>query len=133
MKITVKTTFDFGKLARYIESGQLSTQANRILGSHIAHASKRFIMQGKVKPKLKPVTRRIRKAMGIHQNAPLFRTGTLANSLKPTKEGIVGADYGLLHLEGKDRPQRNFIVFEEEKIRKPLNTLMKKVHRALKK
>ena len=142
MKITVKTTFDFGKLAKYVSSGEFSAQANRILGAHVADASKRFIMQGKVKPELKPSTRKRRSRMGITQNAPLFRTGTLANSLKPVNEGIKGAHYGKDHLKGYPLKRgnttvmvqpRDFIVFEEERIKKPFNTLMKKMGRALKK
>ena len=71
--------------------------------------------------------------MGINTNTPLFRTGTLANSLKPVKEGINGAKYGKYHLEGDGVKERNFIAFEKEKIQKPLNTLMKKFGKALKK
>ncbi len=138
MRITVKTTFDFEKLATYIEFGHLTKQAHKILGGHIVEASKRFIMQGKVKPALEKQTIRRRKRMGITQNAPLFRTGELANSLKPVKEGTIikgikGSYYGTYHLEGDGVPVRNFIVFEKEKIRESLKVLMKHIGRALKK
>ena len=52
MKLQVRSTFSFGKLAQYISSGEFARQKNRILGAHIAEASKRFIMQGKVQPRL---------------------------------------------------------------------------------
>ncbi len=138
MKLQIKTTFDFGKLARFIENQSAAGfmgQTERILGSHIAEASKRFIMQGKVTPKLAKSTikRRVRSKVRQNVNTPLFHTGTLANSLKPVEEGIKGAYYGIYHLEGDGVPQRNFIAFEKEKIQKPLNTLMKKIGKALKK
>ena len=133
MRITVKTTFDFEKLATYIDFGHLTKQAHRILGAHVADASKRFIMQGKVKPELKPQTRKRRSRMGITQNAPLFRTGTLANSLKATKEGILASYYGKYHYEGDGVRVRNFIAFDAEKVKQPFKILMKKVGRALKK
>ena len=135
MKLQIRTTFDFGKLVKFVASEGFTSQVNRILGSHIAESSKRFIMQGKVTPKLKNSTikRRMRSKVKQNVNTPLFHTGTLANSLKPVKEGIKGAYYGIYHLEGDGVPQRNFIAFEKEKIQKPLNTLMKKIGKALKK
>ena len=135
MKLQISTTFDFGKLAKFVESEAFTGQVNRILGSHIAESSKRFIMQGKVTPKLanSTIKRRMRSKVKQNVNTPLFHTGTLANSLKPVKEGIKGAYYGEYHLEGDGVPKRNFIAFEKEKIQKPLNTLMKKFYKALKK
>ena len=120
---------------KYVESESFTGQVNKILGSHVAESSKRFIMQGKVKPKLENITikRRMRSKVKQNVNTPLFHTGTLANSLKPVKEGIKGAYYGKFHLEGDGVQQRNFIAFEKEKIQKPLNTLMKKIGKALKK
>ena len=136
MKLQVRSTFSFGKLAQYISSGEFARQKNRILGAHIAEASKRFIMQGKVQPRLKNETIKRRRRKGVQTNTPLFLTGTLANSLKPTPKGIKGAYYGEHHLTGHSKghfPPRNFAVIEEGKIQKPLNTLMKKFGKALKK
>ena len=135
MKLQIRTTFDFGKLAKFVESEAFTGQVNRIFGSHIAESSKRFIMQGKVTPKLAKSTikRRMRSKVKQNVNTPLFHTGTLANSLKPVKEGIKGVYYGEYHLKGDGVPERNFIAFEKEKIQKPLNTLMKKFYKALKK
>jgi len=56
VKLQVRTTFDFGKLAKYVASEAFTGQVNRILGSHIAESSKRFIMQGKVTPRLEKST-----------------------------------------------------------------------------
>ena len=133
MKLQVRSTFSFGKLAQYISSGEFARQKNRILGAHIAEASKRFIMQGKVQPRLKNETIKRRRRKGVQTNTPLFLTGTLANSLKPTPKGIKGAHYGQFHLEGDGVRTRNFAVIEEGKIQKPLNTLIKKFGKALKK
>ena len=70
----ITTTFDFGKLAKFVESESFKTQVNKILGSHIAESSKRFIMQGKVKPKLENVTikRRMRSKTKQNINKVIF-------------------------------------------------------------
>ena len=134
MKITVKTTFDFGKLANYISSGEFSAQSNKILGASIAESSRQKIKSGKVKPAItNPATIKRRKSMGVTHKKALLRTEALANSLRAKKEGIWGADYGLLHLKGEKRPHRNFIAFDAEKIKQPFKELMEKVGRALKK
>tara|TARA_Y100000310_G_scaffold87100_1_gene83973 strand:+ start:42 stop:446 length:405 start_codon:yes stop_codon:yes gene_type:complete len=134
MKITVKTTFDFGKLARYVSSGEFSDQANRLLGASIAESSREKIKSGKVTPAItNKETIRRRKSMGVTHKKALLRTEALADSLRATKEGIWGADYGVLHLKGKERPYRDFIAFDEEKVKQPFKALMKKVGQALKK
>ena len=71
--------------------------------------------------------------MGVTHRKALLRTGALADSLKAKKEGIWGADYGALHLEGKERPHRDFIAFDAKKVKQPFKALMKKVGQALKK
>ena len=133
MKLEIKTNFSFKKLLDFVKSDAFPAQKNKILGSHVAESSKRFIMQGKVKPALAKSTIKRRMSDGVNTNTPLFKTGTLANSLKVTKEGIEGSHYGKFHLKGDGVPKRNFIVFEEEKIKKPLNTLLKKIKKAMKK
>ena len=133
MKITVKTTFDFGKLAKYVSSGEFSDQANRLLGASIAESSREKIKSGKVTPALLPSTIKRRKRMGVTHKKPLLRTEALADSLKATKEGIMAARYGKYHYEGDGVVRRNFIAFDEEKVKKPFKALMKKVGRALKK
>ena len=133
MELKIKTNFSFSKLLDFVESDAFPTQKNKILGSHVAESSKRFIMQGKGKPNLHIETIKSRMRQGYNTNTPLFRTGTLANSLKATKDGIEGAKYGKFHLKGDGVPERNFIVFEEKKIKKPLNTLVKKMKKAMKK
>ena len=133
MKLKITSNFSFRKLLDFVKSDAFPAQKNKILGSHVAESSKRFIMQGKVKPSLAKETIKSRMKQGYNTNTPLFRTGTLANSLKVTKKGIEGAKYGKFHLKGDGVPQRNFIAFEEEKIKKPLNTLVKKMEKAMKK
>ena len=135
MKLQIRTNFSFARGLKYLESESFTTQKNKILGSHVVDASKRYIMQGKVKPALHNETIKRRMIEGINTNTPLFRTGNLANSLTATKKGIEGASYGKKHLEGipGKLPKRNFIVMEEKRLTKPLNTLVKNINKALKK
>ena len=60
-------------------------------------------------------------------------TGNLVNSLRATKEGIMGAAYGRKHLKGDGVTRRNFIVFDKEKVQKPLNKLIDRMNRVMKK
>ena len=133
MKLKITSNFSFKKLLNFVRSDAFATQKRKMLGSHIAQSSKRFIMQGKVKPALAKSTIKRRMKDGINTNTPLFKTGTLANSLKATKEGIEGSHYGKFHLKGDGVPERNFITIEEEKIKKPMNKLVKKMKKAMKK
>ena len=157
MKLQIKTTFDFGKLARFVSSESFTSQVSKMLGGGIVESSKAFMKSGGVTPKLKPSTIQIRNARGTGGSTPLYETGALANSLKATKDGIKGLHYGELHYKGyKPKqipfkivkgerewfmpntkgirvPARNFISMDEATMRKPMNNLMKQMGRALKK
>ena len=157
MKLQIKTTFDFGKLAKFVASEAFRSQVIKLLGGGIVESSKAFMRSGRVTPKLKPSTIQIRNARGTGGTTPLYETGALANSLKATKDGIKGLHYGELHYKGfKPKqipfkivkgerewfmpntkgirvPARDFIAMDEAKMKKPINTLMKKIYKALKK
>ena len=157
MKLQIKTTFDFGKLAKFVESEAFTSQVSKMLGGGIVESSKAFMKSGGVTPKLKPSTIQIRNARGTGGTSPLYETGALANSLKAKKEGIWGLHYGELHYKGfKPKqipfkivkgerewfmpntkgirvPARNFIAMDAAKMKKPINNLMKQIGKALKK
>ena len=155
MKLQIKTTFDFKKLARYVKSNEFASQTSTILGGGIVESSKAFMKSGGVTPKLKPSTIQIRSARGTGGSTPLYETGALANSLKATKDGIRGLHYGEFHYKGyKPKqipvtkgerewfmpnrkgirvPARNFIAVDTAKMKQPINTLMKQIAKHLKK
>ena len=157
MKLQIRTTFDFGKLAKFVASESFTSQVSKMLGGGIVESSKAFMKSGGVTPKLKPSTIQIRNARGTGGSTPLYETGALANSLKATKDGIKGLHYGELHYKGfKPKqipfkivkgerewfmpntkgirvPARNFIAMDKAKMEKPINKLMKQIGKALKK
>ena len=154
---SIKTTFDFGKLAKYVESESFKEESNKLLGQGIIESSRDFMKSGKVTPKLEQSTIDIRKARGTGGTTPLYETGALAKSLKIKKEGIWGLHYGELHYNGfkpkqipfkvvqNERewfmpntkgikvPARNFIAMDAKRMKKPINAIMKKIGKALKK
>ena len=129
MKIDVKYNIDFKKLQREFEEKKLEKTINEGLSHKVAQTSSRYILDGKVKPKLSKNNPRGQKA------PPLFDTGKLAKSLKGSSKGITGIDYAKQHREpggyvwfkkhGTNRqgqgigvyvdvPQREFIVAKSE-------------------
>ena len=109
MKLQVKTTFDFGKLANRTQKlvddliqktvvGESKAMKNRI--------SSGSTITGKMDI-LKDSTMETRKLRGISGNTPLKATGALLNSIKPEKEGIKSKEYGYYQNTGfttKNRP-----------------------------
>ena len=134
MKLQIKTTFNFRKLEKYVRSEGFRSETNKVLGENVSNASKKFIEQGRVTPPLtKPATIERRRRMGVSHNKPLLRTGALMNSLRPVKEGIIGMYYGEYHLKGEGVDRRWFMVYDRPTMEKPLNNLIKKMGKALKK
>ena len=157
MKLQVKTTFSFKKLTNYMSAKAFSTKAGQVFGAHIADSSRKFIESGKVTPPLKPSTVDIRSEFGTGGSKPLHETGTLAKSLKATKDGQLKMEhYGKYHLEGftpkqipfkvsngkkifvKNTkgikvPRRNFISYGMGKINEPFREIMKNIRKAFRK
>ena len=155
MKLQIKTTFSFSKLAKYVSSESFREQSNKLLGQGIIESSRDFMKSGRVTAPLKESTVKIRKIRGSSGDTPLYDTGALAKSLKVAKEGIKGLHYGKYQYEGfnptmmpiikNDRviftkntkgikvPARNFIAMDTKRMAKPINALMKKIGKALKK
>ena len=133
MKLQIKTTFDFGKLA---------SQMPKILEKHTqrtarssARGAREAIERG-VSPKLKQSTLDRRKRAGTGGSKPLFETGELHRSIKGTSEGLEMNTYGLYHHQGHSKghfPARPFIQPSEKTILKSFDAFRKDLRKALKK
>ena len=144
MKLQIRTTFDFGKLAKFVESEAFTSQVSKMLGGAIIESSRAFMKSGGVTPKLEQSTIDIRKMRGSGGTTPLYETGDLAKSLNVKKDGIWGLHYGKYQYEGfttsknsmipnKKVPPRDFFAIDTAKMKKPINNLMKQIGKALKK
>ena len=133
MKLQVKTTFDFGKLAR---------QMPKILEKHTQRTARssatgaREAIDKGVSPPLKKSTLERRKRAGTGGSKPLFETGALHRSIRGTSEGLEMNTYGLYHHQGHSKghfPARPFIQPSERTILKSFDAFRKELRRALKK
>ena len=133
MKLQVKTTFDFGKLAR---------QMPKILEKHTQRTARssatgaREAIDRGVKPPLKKSTIEIRKKRGTGGSKPLYETGALHRSIRGTSEGLEMNTYGLYHHQGHSKghfPARPFIQPSERAILKSFDAFRKDLRKALKK
>ena len=161
MKLQIKTTFDFGKLAGKIE-GIMNKHAERT-GRVSVQGIKDAIDGGKFDA-ISDATRYVRKE-GLSPNSgmtatsstkPLVHTGKLRRSIKWVsrgQKGIAMEDYGAYHLKerkikknkftksmnfaGKTRPARDFVsagLKEREKgVLKSFDAFRKDLRKALKK
>ena len=161
MKLQIRTTFDFGKLASKIE-GIMNKHAERT-GRVSVQGIKDAIDGGKFEP-ISDATRYVRK-QGLSPNSgmtatpstkPLVHTGNLRRSIKWVsrgQKGIAMEDYGAYHLKerkikknkftksmnfaGKTRPARDFVsagLKEREKgVLKSFDAFRKDLRKALKK
>jgi len=118
MKLEIKTNFDFGKMANKLPK-VIDKFLNESYAGVVAQDSKKFIESGQVKPKLsKESTIPIRTRDGFSKK-PLYRTGTLADSITKSKKGLQMKSYGTLHhsgysptggwIKGKTVPPRPFL------------------------
>ena len=110
MKIDVKYNIDFKKLQREFEEKKLEKTINEGLSHKVAQTSSRYILDGKVKPKLSKNNPRGQKA------PPLFDTGKLADSLKGGPKGISGVNYAKEHRREGGYPweEKGIIVEQRE-------------------
>ena len=142
MKLRIKTTFDFGKLASKLPK-ILEKHTQRTARSS-ATGAREAIERG-VRPALDPggetLKRRkykVKVATGGHSKGggtkPLFHTGTLFRSIKGTSEGLEMWDYGLFQHEGRGHfPPRPFIQPSKKAILKSFDAFRKEIRKALKK
>ena len=133
MKLQIKTTFDFGKLAR---------QMPKILEKHTQRTARssatgaREAIDKGVSPPLKKSTIARRKRAGTGGSNPLFETGALHRSIRGTSEGLEMNTYGLYHHQGHSKghfPARPFIQPSERTILKSFDAFRKDLRKALKK
>ena len=133
MKLQIKTTFDFGKLAR---------QMPKILEKHTQRTARssatgaREAIDKGVSPPLKKSTLERRKRAGTGGSKPLFETGALHRSIRGTSEGLEMNTYGLYHHQGHSKghfPARPFIQPSERTILKSFDAFRKDLRKALKK
>ena len=160
MKLQIRTTFDFGKLAsqmpKILEKHTQRTARSSATGAR--EAIDRGVMTTGGEG-LKDSTIAIRKKRGTGGSKPLYETGALYRSIKGTSEGLEMLNYGLYHHRGyktqgeefmkfrggsyqtadasmipnKKVPARQFIKTSEKTILKSFDAFRKDLRKALKK
>ena len=108
MKLQVKTTFSFSKLASQIP--KILEKHMQRTGRSSATGAREAIDKG-VKPKLEDSTIEIRKKRGTGGTKPLYETGALYRSIKGTSEGLEMLNYGLFHHRGYETQGEEFMEF----------------------
>ena len=88
MKLKIRTTFSFAKLAKYVQSDSFASDMSKLLGGGIVESSRAFMKSGGVTPKLEKSTIDIRRARGTGGTTPIYETGALAKSLKAKKGAV---------------------------------------------
>ena len=102
MKLQIRPTFDFGKLASKAQNLVDSLVTNTISGESKQmknRISSGSTITGKMKA-LESSSKETRKLRGISGTTPLNATGALLNSIKPTPKGISAKEYGSYHNTG---------------------------------
>tara|TARA_Y100000310_G_scaffold13052_1_gene13389 strand:- start:377 stop:877 length:501 start_codon:yes stop_codon:yes gene_type:complete len=111
MKITIKTTFDFGKLASRtpnLISGFIDKTAIGESKQMKKRISSGNTITGKMDA-LKASTLETRELRRISGSTPLKATGALLNSIKPIKNSVVAKEYGYWHNYAVTTKNRPFI------------------------
>ena len=133
MKLQIKTTFDFGKLA--LQMPKILEKHTQRTARSSATGAREAIEKG-VSPPLKKSTIARRKRAGTGGSKPLFETGALHRSIRGTSEGLEMNTYGLYHHQGHSKghfPARPFIQPSERAILKSFDAFRKDLRKALKK
>ena len=139
MKLKIGSTFDFTKLKRYVNSQEFGDFLSNVTVNPIVKGSKEKIINGKVRPVLKPSTRKQRR-YGNKKSVQMSDVKSQSGVLKGLK-GMMMEKYGLYHLQGfKDRsgkkvPKRNFLAFKStgKSITQIIKKFREKFNRRLKK
>ena len=106
MKLQIRTTFDFGKLAKFVASEAFTSQVNKMIGGGVIESSRAFMKSGGVTPKLEKSTIDIRRMRGSGGTTPLYETGNLAKSLNVKK--MVYGDYIMGNTNMKGLPLKKY-------------------------
>ena len=113
MKLEIRVGVNFNKLASDMPKlidGFLSSSKEETV-----KVSKDYIKSGKVNPDIFDSTKARRKRRGNPQSPPMYETGALHDSIKPTDGGIEFKGYGIVHQTGDGVTQREFIVISKAK------------------
>ena len=149
MKLKIKSNISFLKLLKFVHSNQFSNEVVDRIVDPIIKDSKKAIIDGKIKPPLRPATLAARKSRphpkSIGGDKPLYDTGSLYDSIKPSDNndgynfgtgqgfGIEFLKYGLKHITGDGVPQRNFIKLDPKSSKKLSNQILQDLRKALRK
>jgi len=141
MKLSIKTTFNFGKLAS--ELPKIIEKNSQRYARSSAKGAKENISKG-LTPPLSGFTRHIRKLRKRTGTKPLYETGALHRSIKGTSEGLKMLKYGIYHHHGfttgaksmfpdMEVPARPFIFPDKKTILTAFNSFRKDFRKALRK
>lgn len=104
MEIEITRYIRIDKLIRNITDNSLKDEIRAQFAKDVATSSKKFIRDGKVTPKLKKSTIRIRKKyFDVSHEKPLLRQEHLVNSIQATPSGVKYLSYGNNHRLGNNR------------------------------
>ena len=99
MKLQIKTTFDFGKLANKAQNLVDSLVTDTISGES-KQMKKRISSGSTITGKMDSVSKTtidIREMRNSSSKKPMYDTGKLHDSIQPKKEGVWGKTYGTYH------------------------------------
>ena len=99
MKLQIKTTFDFGKLANKTQN-IVDNFVNNTISGESKQMKNRLLSGSTIAGKMKDVSKTtidIRELRNSSSKKPMYDTGKLHDSVKPKKEGISGNYYGTYH------------------------------------
>tara|TARA_R100001460_G_scaffold65971_1_gene106311 strand:+ start:231 stop:659 length:429 start_codon:yes stop_codon:yes gene_type:complete len=137
MEIKITKFIRIDRLLQNIVSDSLKDTIRREFAQDVASSSKKFIRDGKVTPKLKKETLKIRrKYFDVHHEKPLLRQEHLVNSIQATPSGVKYLSYGNNHRLGDNRSGtvREFISIraDESEKTKLLNKIKRKYVKKIK-
>ena len=128
-KIFIETNFSFPNLVR--KYNKLKKKLNTDTHKAIAKTARKMIKGSQLTPLAESTRKQRRKAgFGI---VPLYKTKSLYNSIKGDSKGFHLLSYGKMHDDGKERPQREFIMLNEEAEKEFTEAFIKGIDKALKK
>ena len=131
-KIFIETNFSFPNLVR--KYNKLKKKLNTDTHKAIAKTARKMIKGSQLTPLAESTRKQRRKAgFGI---VPLYKTKSLYNSIKGDSKGLHLLEYGKMHNDGtrgKNIPQREFIMINEEAEKEFTEAFIEGIDKALKK
>ena len=136
-KIFIKTNFSFPNLVKKynkVKKGINTDTHYSKFRKAVAKNARKMIKGSELRP-LAPTTREQRKKAGFGI-VPLYKTKSLYNSIKGDSKGFHLLSYGKMHNDGtrgKNIPQREFIMLNEEAENEFTEAFIEGIDKALKK